>query len=59
LLRRRRLNEACRLLTETNATMTAIAQRCGFGSANYFAQVFRREVGQTPSDYRQASSKGK
>ena len=29
-----------------------IGRRCGFGSASYFSQVFRREVGVTPTEYR-------
>lgn len=55
-LRRLRLEEACRLLTETTASVTAIAERCGFSSANYFALFFRRETGLTPSAWRERKS---
>ncbi len=51
-LRKLRLEEACRLLTETAASITAIAERCGFSSANYFALFFRRETGLTPTAWR-------
>lgn len=51
-LRKLRLEEACRLLTETTASITAIAERCGFSSANYFALFFRREIGLTPTAWR-------
>jgi LacI family transcriptional regulator len=53
LLRHRRLTEACRMLKETPASITAIAESCGFSSANYFAEVFHRTTGQTPRAYRQ------
>lgn len=53
-LRRARLDEACRLLVETRASITSIAASCGFSSANYFAQIFHRELGVTARQYRVA-----
>ena len=55
-LRKLRLEEACRLLTETAASVTAIAEKCGFSSANYFALFFRRETGLTPTAWRERKS---
>lgn len=47
-----RLQEACRLLTGTNASVTEIAYSCGFGSCSYFCRRFVREIGCTPNEYR-------
>ena len=55
-LRVLRLEEARRLLTETDATIAAIAERCGFSSANYFALFFKRETGLTPTAWRMRKS---
>lgn len=52
MLRQLRLEEACRLLRETSHSIEQIVARCGFGSASYFAQSFRRELGMSPSEYR-------
>ena len=50
-----RLQEACRLLREEPDTSIAVvAQRCGFDDPAYFARVFRRQTGATPSDYRKS-----
>ena len=55
-LRKLRLEEACRLLSETTASISAIAERCGFSSANYFALFFKRETGLAPSAWRARKS---
>ena len=55
LLRATRLKEACRLLKETTASITRIAESCGFSSPNYFAQVFTRELKMSPRAYRKNS----
>ena len=47
-----RVNEARRRLRETNESIVAIALDLGFSSQSHFAQVFRREAGMSPSDYR-------
>ena len=33
-----------------------ISTACGYSDANYFARVFKRITGQTPSDYRLAAA---
>ena len=48
----RRVNMAMRMLSNTNRSVTETAQLCGFSSASYFNQVFRRKTGKTPSEYR-------
>ena len=47
-----RLQAACKLLIESDASMTEIAQRCGLGSSSYFGAQFRAAFGCTPSAYR-------
>ena len=54
-LLRTRLLAARRLLAETTLPLTRIAEDCGFESANYFGDVFRRYEGCSPSAYRRAS----
>jgi AraC-like DNA-binding protein len=57
-LRRLRLAEACRRLRETDDTVTAIARASGFASLISFARFFRREMGVTPTAYRQTARCG-
>jgi AraC-like DNA-binding protein len=56
-LRQKRLEEACRMLRDSDATVTAIAKDCGFSSVFAFAKCFRREIGQNPTAYRRAESR--
>ncbi|HTW26384.1 MAG TPA: AraC family transcriptional regulator [Acetobacteraceae bacterium] len=48
-----RLDEAARLLRADPAPVKAIARRCGFEDANYFAKAFQRRHGVNPRAYRQ------
>ncbi len=52
-LRKMRIEKACRMLQETDDTVTAIGKECGFKSLESFVNFFRRQTGQTPSVYRQ------
>lgn len=47
-----RVEEARRLLTESDLRIREIAERCGFDSQQRFAQAFGRLVGQSASAYR-------
>ena len=49
-----RINRAKRLLCETDFSLTAIALKSGFSTADYFVQAFKRETGMTPGQYRQS-----
>jgi AraC family transcriptional regulator len=49
---RLRMAKACRLLRETSRSVIDIGLDVGYGSPSHFAQVFRREIGVGPSDYR-------
>lgn len=48
-----RLDEAKRLLRETKKTIVEIALDVGYSNPSHFAQLFRKETGLSPSDYRQ------
>ncbi len=47
-----RLERAKQLLTETDLAMPEVAQRSGFSTAAYFAAVFRKHTGKTPTAFR-------
>lgn len=47
-----RMRLACRLLLESDNSITQIAEHCGFGSSSYFARLFQTQFHCTPSAYR-------
>jgi AraC family transcriptional regulator len=47
-----RMDEARRLLRETKKSVVDVALDVGYANPSHFAQLFRRETGLTPSDYR-------
>jgi len=49
---RKRIDRAKSLLKDTGLTVREIAARCGFSAAVFFARVFTRYVGQSPSSWR-------
>lgn len=53
-----RIHAACRLLVDTNETVTSIAGLCGFANIRTFNALFRRIVGDTPSAFRLAQASG-
>lgn len=50
---RLRMSRARHLLLETDLSIIDIGLDVGYSSPSHFSQVFRREVGVTPSAYRQ------
>lgn len=48
-LTRRRIEQACTLLARYDLPIASVAAACGFSSGEYFANVFRRRHGITPS----------
>jgi AraC-like DNA-binding protein len=50
-----RLNEAARLLQETEKPVVEIANAVGFADQSYFDRRFRRRFGQTPLQFRRGS----
>ena len=53
-----RISEAKRLLTNTEKSLSSIAELSGFSSNTHFAGCFKKMVGQSPSEYK-ASMKSK
>jgi transcriptional regulator GlxA family with amidase domain len=52
LVRRHRLDEAQRLLTETGLPLKDVAARTGVGDSSTLWRLFTRELGVTPAEYR-------
>jgi signal transduction histidine kinase/ligand-binding sensor domain-containing protein/AraC-like DNA-binding protein/ActR/RegA family two-component response regulator len=52
LIRRMRVEEGARLLTEGSATVTDVAYAVGFNSLSYFCHCFQQSYGVTPAAYR-------
>jgi len=50
-LTRFRIQQAKKLLKNEATTVTEVALATGFSDSNYFARVFKKEVGQSPSDF--------
>jgi len=48
-----RIEEAARMLLETDRKVLDVAERCGFSSQHQFANVFKRERGCSPRRYRE------
>ena len=55
-IRIRRLDRAKALLTDPTVPITAVAAELGFAEAAAFSRFFRRHIGQTPREYRQAAT---
>jgi AraC-like DNA-binding protein len=53
LINKMRIDEAKRLLKETDLRVTEIALNLGFNSVSYFNNLFKMFEGETPSEYRE------
>ncbi len=51
-IRRVHLDRSVRLLLETDLPMTQVAAMAGFSSQAYFSDIFRRQMGESPLQYR-------
>ena len=51
-IRDRRLQQACRKLSETDKSILGIALDCGYNSAQSFSRIFRQVYGLPPNKYR-------
>ncbi len=49
-----RMNRIKELLRETRLSVQAIAEKTGYEYGEYMAAAFKREIGMTPSEYRQS-----
>ncbi len=52
LIRTQRLNEAKKLLMESELTISEVAYQVGFSDPNYFSRVFHKEFGAPPNQVR-------
>ena len=55
-VRRVRINQAKKLLVETNDSISAISAKCGFNDSNYFSYVFKESEHISPLKYRKTYS---
>ncbi len=53
-LQKKRIDTACELLEKTNMTVGEITCKIGIENENYFYTLFKKNVGMTPKQYRQA-----
>ncbi len=49
---------ACKMLIDTQKSITVIAMEVGYASSQYFCRIFRRYSGQTPTAFRRSAQKG-
>lgn len=49
-----RVRRAEDLLGKTALSMQNVAEQCGFSDANYFTRIFKKNMGQSPNEYRKA-----
>lgn len=56
-VRRRRIETACRLLLETELSVSNIAEKCGYEDEKSFRAAFKTVTGTTPRAYRQQNEK--
>lgn len=54
-LNAKRIEESCNLLRTTNLSISQITGAIGFTSQSYFAQCFKKHMGETPNAYRKRS----
>lgn len=52
-----RIKQACRLLRETDLSVSAIAYSVGFENNLYFSKAFRKQKGESPSEYRKSRTR--
>ncbi len=56
-IREIRVNEACRILSETNEIISSVASACGYNDMKSFYTAFKKSTGVTPKEYRDKSKK--
>lgn len=57
LIKRLKMEEACKMIRAGEKSMTEIAEETGFTSLSYFCASFKKEMGMTPRQYASMSNK--
>jgi AraC-like DNA-binding protein len=52
-LNRLRVEKACTMLIETNASLNNISESCGFEDQSWFSKIFKNYTGYSPGKYRE------
>jgi AraC-like DNA-binding protein len=52
-LNRLRVEKACTMLIETNASLNNISESCGFEDQSWFSKIFKSYTGHSPGKYRE------
>ncbi|WZL73019.1 helix-turn-helix domain-containing protein [Clostridiaceae bacterium 35-E11] len=47
-----RMDKACKLLKETDLTITEITEKVGYKEIGYFSRIFKKNIGISPKQYR-------
>ena len=47
-----RMGIACELLAKTSLSVSKVAMSCGYSHMAHFSQMFKKENGMTPNEYR-------
>ena len=55
-LNRLRIKASCDMLVETHVSISEIAQACGFSTATYFCNAFKKQLGLSPLTYRKMNT---
>lgn len=55
-LQKIRIDEACRLLIDSSATITSISEKVGYKDYRFFNKIFRKITGMTAQEYRKRNS---
>lgn len=56
-LQKKRIEQACRLLINTREKIPEIALQSGYSDLKFFNRIFKKNVGETPTQYRKRFSK--
>ncbi len=58
-MRKQRINKAIQLIEAKQHSLTEIAYLTGFSDQSHFNRTFKKQAGQTPSDFKKSLPKGK
>ena len=51
-----KINRACSYLKNTSLSIEQVSAKIGYGSSEYFQRLFKKKIGMTPNEFRQASA---